>query len=83
MDVLHLIPWSDVGPSALLVLTVVLILRGDIVPRRTYEQVVTDRDYWRDAAQESARQVAELTEVSRAAVAALDALPAAKPASEE
>ena len=83
MDALHLIPWSDVGPSALLVLTVVLILRGDIVPRRTYEQVVTDRDYWRDAAQESARQVAELTEVSRAAVAALDALPAAKPASEE
>lgn len=83
MDALHLAPWSDVGPSALLVLTVVLILRGDIVPRRTYEQVVTDRDYWRDAAQESARQVAELTEVSRAAVAALDALPAAKPASEE
>ena len=69
------IPWGDVGPTGLLTLTVLAIIQGWLVPRRTYDALVADRDYWRSTATEQSRTVAELTEVSRAAVAALDALP--------
>ncbi len=69
------IPWGDVGPTGLLTLTVLAIIQGWLVPRRTYDALVADRDYWRSTATEQAKTVAELTEVSRAAVAALDALP--------
>ena len=69
------IPWGDVGPTGLLTLTVLAIIQGWLVPRRTYDALVADRDYWRSTATEQATTVAELTEVSRAAVAALDALP--------
>ena len=69
------IPWGDVGPTGLLTLTVLAIIQGWLVPRRTYDALVADRDYWRQTATEQAKTVAELTEVSRAAVAALDALP--------
>lgn len=69
------IPWGDVGPTGLLTLTVLAIIQGWLVPRRTYDALVADRDYWRRTATEQSKTVAELTEVSRAAVAALDALP--------
>lgn len=69
------IPWGDVGPTGLLTLTVLAIIQGWLVPRRTYDALVADRDYWRSTATEQAKTVAEMTEVSRAAVAALDALP--------
>lgn len=78
MDVLSQVPWGDIGPSGLLALTVLSIINGWLYPRNAYEALKEDRDYWRSAAQESARQVAELTEVSRAAVAALDAIPPAR-----
>ena len=69
------IPWGDIGPTGLLTLTVLAIIQGWLVPRRTYDALASDRDYWRSTATEQAKTVAELTEVSRAAVAALDALP--------
>ena len=79
MDILSQVPWGgDIGPSGLLAIAVLAIIQGWLVPRRTYDALAQDRDYWRDAAMENARQVAELTEVSKAAVAALDALPSRK-----
>lgn len=69
------VPWGDIGPTGLLTLTVLAIIQGWLVPRRTYDALAADRDYWRQTATEQAKTVAELTEVSRAAVAALDALP--------
>ena len=75
MDLLTQIPLGDIGPGALVTLAVVLLLRGDLVPRRTHEAVAQERDYWRDAYRENTRTTNELTEVSRASVAALDALP--------
>ena len=74
-QLLSQIPWGDVGPTGLLTLTVLAIIQGWLVPRRTDDALVADRDYWRSTATEQAKTVAELTEVSRAAVAALDALP--------
>lgn len=78
MDILSQVPWGDIGPSGLLAIAVLAIIQGWLVPRRTYDALAQDRDYWRDAAMENARQVAELTEVSKSAVAALDALPSRK-----
>lgn len=74
-QLLSQIPWGDVGPTGLLTLTVLAIIQGWLVPRRTYDALASDRDYWRQTATEQAKTVAELTEVSSAAVAALDALP--------
>ena len=39
------VPWGDVGPTGLLTLTVLAIIQGWLVPRRTYDALVADRDY--------------------------------------
>jgi hypothetical protein len=47
------------GGIGIVVITVLMILRGQLVPRRTHEETRADRDEWRKAFQdsESARQV--------------------------
>lgn len=75
MDVLTLIPWTTIGPGGLLAFAVLLIIRGDLVPRRTFDAMVQDRDYWREAAERRENQFDALSETARTAVAALDALP--------
>jgi len=61
---------------------VVLIFRGAMVPRRTYDDMVHDRDEWRaahriseTARQVSADQVDELLEHARTTDAFIRALP--------
>lgn len=39
----------EVSATVVLVGVVVLILTGRIVPRRTYDDVIKERDAWRDA----------------------------------
>lgn len=73
---LQVVPWGSLGPSGLLALAVILIIRGDLIPRRTYEAVERDRDYWRMAAERRDAQLdALMRETVGTAVAALDALP--------
>lgn len=40
---------SDAGLGALLTLVILFILTGRLVPRRTYDDMVADRDSWRQA----------------------------------
>jgi hypothetical protein len=37
-------PWGTLGPAGVLVIAVLMILRGDIVARRTLDDVRSDRD---------------------------------------
>ncbi|MGW5173097.1 hypothetical protein ACWERY_01865 [Streptomyces sp. NPDC004082] len=73
---------GDAGLGALLVLVVLLIFTGRLVPRRTHEDVLTDRDNWRQAYLESEQarrkehdQTGELLEMARLGGHILTALP--------
>jgi hypothetical protein len=78
------VPWAQIGPTGLLTILVLLILIGRLVPRRTLEDVLHDRDEWRAAHRiseaarvESARQVEELLEHARTTDEIIRALPLA------
>ena len=38
------VPWTAVGPGSVLVLAVVALIRGDLVPRKTHEEIVVSED---------------------------------------
>lgn len=70
------------GPWALVALFVVFIMRGDLIPRRTHDDVVRDRDAWRSAHQvsedgrhEALRQNREMLEAVHTANHVLTSLP--------
>ncbi|MCX5144638.1 hypothetical protein [Streptomyces sp. NBC_00338] len=70
------------GAVALLTLVVLMVLTGRLVPRRTYDDLLEERNTWRSAhtTSEEARrlereQVGELLELSRTADRVLTALP--------
>lgn len=44
MDVITTVPWETIGPPGILLLAVLLIIRGDLVPRRTHESIVESKD---------------------------------------
>ncbi|MGW1134437.1 hypothetical protein [Streptomyces griseoluteus] len=80
---------SDAGLGALLTLVVLLILTGRLVPRRTHEDALSDRDNWRQAFLESEalrkverEQVEELLELAKLGGHILTALPRAGQADE-
>lgn len=73
---------TDAGAVALLVLVVLFILTGKLVPRRTHEDVIADRDKWQQAYFESERargleheQTGELLQMARLGGDLLTALP--------
>jgi hypothetical protein len=81
---------GDAGLGALLTLVILLILTGKLVPRRTHEDVITDRDNWRQAYLESEKarkveheQTGELLEMARLGGHILTALPHPGQADEE
>jgi hypothetical protein len=43
------IPWSGLGWGALIFLAVILIMRGDLVSKKVYEQKVREADKWEEA----------------------------------
>ena len=70
------------GAAALLALVILLILTGRLIPRRTHEDVIADRDNWRSAflQSEAARkqehdQTEELLALARLGGHILTALP--------
>jgi hypothetical protein len=76
------IPVGAYGPTALVGIAILLILTGKLVPRRTYDDVIHDRDEWRAAHRisETARavaadQVEELLEHARTTDSFIRALP--------
>lgn len=71
MDLAEL-PWGAVGaltPSALLLIAVLLILRGDLIPRRTAEREIAthkeDSAIWRKVSETKDAQVSTLAETNR------------------
>ncbi|CAM5604594.1 hypothetical protein [Streptomyces coeruleorubidus] len=81
---------GDAGAVTLLVVVVLLILTGRLIPRRTHEDALADRDNWRQAflESESARkveheQVEELLELAKLGGHILTALPRPGQADEE
>ena len=40
MDVLQLVPWQGIGWGGIVMLVVLLIIRGDLVPRKYYEEAL-------------------------------------------
>ncbi len=81
---------TDAGAVTLLVVVVLLILTGRLIPRRTHEDVLADRDQWRQAYLESEaarkvehEQTGELLEMARLGGHILTALPHSGQADEE
>lgn len=73
-DWLASIPFGDVSWVAIVAGAVIAVLRGDIVPRRTYEAIVKERDQWRDIAlrnADSANKALAGLEVTKSVVEAL------------
>jgi hypothetical protein len=73
---------GDAGAVTLLVVVVLLVLTGRLIPRRTHEDALADRDNWRSAffESEAARkveheQVEELLEMAKLGGHILTALP--------
>lgn len=78
------------GAAGLLALVILLILTGRLIPRRTHEDVIADRDNWRSAflQSEAARRVEhdqteELLEMAKLSGHILTALPHPGKAAEE
>lgn len=79
------VPTENIGIGSgwlLVVVFVVLLMSGRIIPRRTYDDVVRDRDEWRAAHQisesaraEGVRQTQELLEHARTTDAFIRSLP--------
>ena len=75
MDLLNAIPWETIGPSGLLALAVLLIIRGDLVPRRVHEAVVADRDQWRTIALRNMEDSKVVLEATRTTAHFIQSLP--------
>ena len=78
-DVLAGLPLGQLSAGGLLALVVVLIVRGDLVPRREVDRrikdVTTDRDYWRTQVEKRDATIDSLVDSTRTSAAALAALP--------
>lgn len=78
-DVLAGLPLGQLSAGGLLALVVVLVVRGDLVPRREVDrritEVTTDRDYWRTQVEKRDATIDSLVDSTRTSAAALAALP--------
>jgi hypothetical protein len=79
--VLDGIPVGDLGPTALLAITILLILLGRLIPRPTYNEKKEECERWRlayeterDARQISDLQTAELLELAQTTHALISAI---------
>ena len=61
MDILSLaLPWADLGWDTVVLIVVLLILRGNLVPKSFHDQIVDDRDHWRGIAEELQKENTKL-----------------------
>lgn len=75
MDVLaQALPWTEIGWGAVVVLVVILILRGYLVPRIFYQEVVRDRDRWRTMAEELREENSKLLVIGELGVNSIYAI---------
>lgn len=74
MDSLVGIPWQGLGWGGLIFLSVLLVIRGDLVPRKIHEEMRNDRDKWRESSERKDETIRLLAQSSTTAAAALEAL---------
>lgn len=74
-DILGALPWSDFSFGGLLALAIVLIIRGDLVPRKVLATMTEDRDYWREHSIKLEAVITSLTIAAQTSARVLDALP--------
>lgn len=60
MDILSLALGHDLGWDAVVLIVVLLILRGNLVPKSFHDQIVDDRDHWRGIAEELQKENTKL-----------------------
>lgn len=79
IDVLSGLPLGQMGAGSLLGLVIVLVVRGDLVPRREVDrrikELTGDRDYWRDRVKDQDKTIDTLAETTKTSAAALASLP--------
>ena len=56
------VPVADLAPSVLAGIAVLLVLTGYLIPKRTHDDTVHDRDEWRAESRVKDQQILELTE---------------------
>ena len=78
-------PIANLTPAALLLVAVYFVFSGRLVPRRTYDDMVQERDDWKAAhtisetvRREQAKQIGELLVQARATDALIRSLPRPK-----
>lgn len=74
-------PFEVVGTLSipgLLGLAVWMILTGRLIPRRTYDEMVKDRDHWRAVAETSTKQNTQLLEGARVTTEVVRQLPSTR-----
>ena len=69
------LPIVNISAGTLVGLTVLMILTGRLVPRRTHDDALKDRDAWRSVAEARGDQIQELLSLTRATHALLTAVP--------
>lgn len=76
MELLSSLPYTDLGAGALLALVVILIVRGDLVPRKVHEEVRGDRDRLMKVVETQAGTIDKLSRGTELGVHALTSLEA-------
>lgn len=66
------IPVSVLAPSALCGLFVLFVFTGQLIPKRSHDEVVHDRNEWRTESRIKDQQIAELTEQNTKMLAGFD-----------
>lgn len=56
------IPLEVLGPAALCGVFVLLVFTGQLIPRKTHDEAVHDRNEWRAESRIKDQQIAELTD---------------------
>lgn len=73
------IPWSQLGWGAIVVLVVMLIIRGDLVPRKVHDEQIKqlsgDRDAWRSIAETQRETIDNYLEVGRTSAHVIGSIP--------
>lgn len=67
-------PIAQLGWGGIVTLVVILIIRGDLVPRKVHLEALADRDRWRRIAEETTAQNRQLIDSSRLSVNAMQAI---------
>lgn len=75
MEWIESIPLDSLGPSVLVGIAVLALIRGDLVPRKQYDAVVSDRDDWRRIALQALDVNAKAVEAAETTATVINALP--------